>query len=346
MSQPPSVTPLSILREPTVLVWVVLAGIGLAAVLALGPTSSSDRLVQFGLATLFIQWVTLGTLALLYALERPLSRMHWTRIFVIGLGLLLLLTAVVHSGSTWVLFRAQDQVPREWPGSSGRAVTIAFIVYLLGAGALLNHARARRLALSAKQAELEALQARTHPHFLFNSLNTALALLHQRPDDAERVLLDLSDLFRSALTGPRFILLAAELDLARRYVEIEQLRLGDRLEVSWELPSPMPLLKIPALSVQPLLENAVRHGIERRRGGGRVDVLVTANEDFLQITVRNDMPSENRVSTQQGHGVGQPSVASRIEAMTGGRGTLVTAVEKERYRATITIPANTHSAGA
>src|SRR5690606_40337555 len=92
-----------------------------------------------------------------------------------------------------------------------------------------NHWRATQLALQAKQSQLEALQARIRPHFLFNTLNTGVALVRQRPGEAERLLLDLADLFRAALAGPPTVPLEDELALARRYVESEQLRLGPRL---------------------------------------------------------------------------------------------------------------------
>ena len=91
--------------------------------------------------------------------------------------------------------------------------------------------------MRAKQSELQALQARIRPHFLFNTLNTGAALVHPRPEEAERLLLDLADLFRAALAGPRQILLEDELSLARRYLEIEALRFGERLQVRWELPT-------------------------------------------------------------------------------------------------------------
>src|SRR5690606_22992076 len=136
----------------------------------------------------------------------------------------------------------------------------------------------------------------------------------------------------------RFVPLSEELDLARRYLEIERLRLGTRLDVEWDLPTPLPTLDVPALSIQPLVENAVRHGIEPRREGGRVEVVIVQAGSQVQITVRNDLPTGVAAAAAEGHGVGQPSVASRIGAMTGGRGSLATSVEGGRYSATITIP--------
>lgn len=339
MQARPTITPLTALRQPAVLVWAVLAGIGLAAVLALAPGVTSDRLVHFGLSTLLIQWVILSTLALLYALQRPLSRVHWRWVFLAGLLLLLSMTVLVHVAAGWLLFGQNRQMPLGWPESTLRAAGIALVVYLLGAAALLNHVRTQHLALTAKQAELESLVARTHPHFLFNTLNTGIALLHHRPEAAERLLLDLSDLFRAALSGPRIVDLGDELDLTRRYLEIEELRLGPRLEVMWDVPAQLPDIRLPALSLQPLIENAVRHGIEPRTEGGRIDVRVEGDGDQVRITVCNDLPSRPVAGSRNGgHGVGQPSVASRLEAMTGGQGSLTTSILDGRYTATIKMP--------
>lgn len=339
MQSRPTVTPLSALRQPAVLTWAVLAGIALAAVLALAPGVTSDRLVHFGLSALLVQWVILSTLALLYMLQRLLSRVHWRWVFLTGLLLLLSMTVLVHVAAGWLLFGQNFQLPPGWAGSTLRAAGIALIVYLLGAAALLNHVRAQHLALTAKQAELEALLARTHPHFLFNTLNTGIALLHHRPEAAEQLLLDLSDLFRATLAGPRNVELADELDLTRRYLAIEELRLGPRLEVVWKVPDRLPDLVLPALSLQPLIENAVRHGIEPRVGGGRIDVKVEDRGSQVVIVVCNDLPARSAArSGSNGHGVGQPSVASRIEEMTGGQGSLTTTVIEGRYTATITMP--------
>lgn len=336
-SPTPTLTPLDALRQPTVLVWAVLAGIGLAAVLSLGPGHVGGRLIGFGLATLTIQWIILGTLAILYALQRPLSRLTSRHALYLALFLLVAMTATVHLAAASLLPGMGVASIAGWDGQLMRAIAIALIVGLLGLAALQNHLRAQSLAVKAKQAELESLQARTHPHFLFNTLNTGAALVHARPDAAERLLLDLADLFRAALSGPSLIDLQEEIDLVTRYLAIEQLRLGDRLEVVWERPAQLPSAMVPALSLQPLVENAVRHGIEPRVGGGRIDILLTAADDLLFLTVRNDLPSGDAKSSS-GHRIGLDSVGQRLTDMTGGRGTLSTVTQQGRYTATIELP--------
>lgn len=128
--------------------------------------------------------------------------------------------------------RRMERAGHEWECRKNRAMNfvlrilaLAVVVGLIGLLTYQNYWRSRQLAVRAKQLELEALQARIRPHFLFNTLNTGAALVHAQPDAAERVLLDLADLFRSALRGPQLIPLAEELALAHRYLEIEQLLL-------------------------------------------------------------------------------------------------------------------------
>lgn len=334
--------PIDTLWQAPAIVWSILAGECLALVLALSPGVETNRLVLFGLASFLIQWVVLLTLGSLYALRVWIRRLRPLHVACLGL-VGLLVWAWVAVGSAWALLgppilRASEAA--FWLGPMLRVTGIVVAVGVLGLAALHNHWQAQRSAVRAKHAELESLQARTHPHFLFNSLNTAIALVHQRPEDAERVLLDLSDLFRAALAGPRHIRLEEEISLVRRYLEIEQLRLAERLAVRWELPSSLPEIEVPALSIQPLAENAVRHGIERRVDGGRIDILVTVGDTWINVTVRNDLPDRADSSAPAaGHGVGLPSVASRIEAMTGGRGTLSTSTMDGRYVATIRLPA-------
>ncbi|MGX5732176.1 sensor histidine kinase [Pseudoxanthomonas beigongshangi] len=333
-------TPLDALWQAPVLIWVVLAGEGVAAVLTLAPGSGENPWVYFGLTSLTIQWISLTTLGALYLMRQPLGRLRPPYVAYFTLFLLLLVTWIF-CAVTWLLVGdLWPQVRDGWQDMFLRFTGIAIAVGLLGLAAFQNHWRARQLAVKAKQAELEALQARIRPHFLFNTLNTATALLHQRPQDAERMLLDLSDLFRAALAGPREISLAEELALARRYLEIEGLRFGERLQARWELPDPLPDARVPTLSIQPLVENAIRHGIEPSPAGGTLDIEVRTSARWLTITIRNPLPE--RATASRGHQVGQSSVRARIHALTQGLGQLETRQEDGHYLAIIRLP---HEAG-
>ena len=326
--------PLDALFRPQALTAVLLAGEAIALVMTLAPMRADDRLVYFGLASLAIQWVALSTLCALYLLRKRLAKLSHPAVAWLGLGLLLAMTLLVAVASQGLL-----GMPIERDQGAAmvlRMLAIALVVGLLALLTYQNYWRARRLVVRAKQLELEALQARIRPHFLFNTLNTGAALVHARPADAERLLLDLADLFRCALRGPQQIPLVEELALTRRYLEIEALRFGDRLRLRWDLPETMPEVLVPSLSIQPLAENAIRHGIERRPEGGGVDVAVRVFGDRVEITVANDMPG--MAGGGGGHAVGLASARERVHALTDGRGRLESRVEAGRYIASVHLP--------
>lgn len=327
----------SIWQGPTI-IRVVLAGEGLAVILALAAGPPGARWIHFGLASLVIQWIALMTLGALGLLARPLSRLPASVVAYVALVVLMLATWLV-CGLTWLA------VSDVWPVAVGdwrqlllRLSGIALTVGVLALAAFQGHLRNRRLAVQTKQAEVEALQARIRPHFLFNTLNTGAALIHARPDEAERLLLDLADLFRAALAGPATLPLAAELALARRYLEIESLRFGERLEVAWSLPDPLPELDVPTLSIQPLAENAIRHGIEPLVGGGRVDISIAEADGIVTIAVVNPIPATTGHHERGGHQVGLHASRARVQALTGGRGDVVTTSGDGVFTARMTLP--------
>lgn len=337
MTRDEQATPLDTLWQGPVMLWVILAGEGVAAVLALGSSMGGSRWVHFGLTSFIVQWVSLVTLGTLYLFRAPLARLKPTYVAYLALLVLVVASALVCAAGWWVFWDVWPMAQDGWTPMFLRFTGIALIVGMLGLAAFLNHWRARQLAVKAKQSELEALQARIRPHFLFNTLNTGAALVHARPQDAEQLLLDLADLFRAALSGPTELPLRDELSLARRYLEIERLRFGDRLQVQWTLPETLPEVVVPALSVQPLVENAIRHGIEPSPSGGRLDVVVVVEPDEVRVVVSNDLPPSG-TRPAAGHQVGLASARERIEALSQGRGHLQTRVAAGRYVATITLP--------
>jgi two-component system sensor histidine kinase AlgZ len=187
-------------------------------------------------------------------------------------------------------------------------------------GALLAAALVAALALRAKArtpadtaARLEELQARIRPHFLFNTLNSAIALVHEDPARAEAMLEDLSDLFRHALVDSgESVTLADEIALARRYLDIEQVRFGDRLRVEWAIDPQAGAARVPPLVLQPLVENAVKHGVEPSDSGAQVKVSTKRRGDVVVIKVTNTVPSGQG---RRGHGVAQANVRERLRLL-------------------------------
>ncbi|WP_374607389.1 sensor histidine kinase [Thermomonas sp.] len=322
--------------RPPALIAAVLAGEALAFILALAPGQSSGRLVAFGLASLGIQWVALGTLCALFLLRRALSRTPAMWLAWVCLGLLLAITLLIASAA-WSLLGMEMDLGVGRTSFVLRMLALSFVVGLLALLIYQNYWRARQLAVRTKQLELESLRARIRPHFLFNTLNTSAALVHARPDEAERVLLDLADLFRAALRGPELIPLAKEVELTRRYLEIESLRFGPRLRVNWSLPEVLPDATIPALSLQPLAENAIRHGIERLPGGGDIGIQLARADGWIRIQVDNDMPADGSRASE-GHRIGLNSARERVRALSGGRGDVETRMVDGRHVAVLRMP--------
>ncbi|MGH8052183.1 MAG: sensor histidine kinase [Arenimonas sp.] len=328
--------PINILWRTVTLVSMVLAGEGLALVLSLTPGFSTDRWVYFGLSSLLIQWILLLTLSSLHLIKDRIAKYSVSTLSWIGLTILILSTWLV-CGTCWYVYHRVSQMSY----TSGfyflfQCTAIAITIGVLGLIALQHHWRTHQLALANKQAELDALQARIQPHFLFNTLNTCAALVHQNPEQAEHLLLDLSELFRAALSESKLISLDDELTLARRYLEIEALRFGDRIKIKWQLPNTIPAIELPALSIQPLVENAVRHGIEPSENGGDIEISVQQENELLSIIVSNSLPKTTG-NIRKGHHIGLASTRERIENYSDGKGQVITAIKNGRFEATILL---------
>ncbi len=161
-------------------------------------------------------------------------------------------------------------------------------------------------------ARIQALQARIRPHFLFNSLNTVASLVHQNPDKAEEAILDLAELFRSTLTKTSYIALQEEIDIIDRYLHIEQLRLGDRLQVKKKISAKAHEVAIPALLIQPLVENAVYHGIEPLATGGVISITAHCDGNKLIVEISNPINLKSRNQRQSGNQLALDNIRQRL----------------------------------
>ncbi len=190
--------------------------------------------------------------------------------------------------------------------------------------------------LAESEARVEALQARIRPHFLFNSLNTIASLIHDEPARAERATEDLAALFRGGMrSSDDMIPLADELDLARKYLAMEERRLGERIAVEWDvgdLPVDEPVLP---MLLQPLLENAVAHGIQPRPEGGTVQVSGRREHGKLVITVVNPLAP---TGSKPGHGMALGNIRSRLALTYSSLASLLTHQDDESFYAVLTLP--------
>jgi len=197
--------------------------------------------------------------------------------------------------------------------------------------------RRRRLSPALGEARLAALQARIRPHFLFNCLNTVVAVVRQDPATAERILLDLSDLFRAVLVEERgLVSLDQEIELARAYGEIESLRLGDRLRLHWEVDEAVLTAQVPVLVLQPLLENAVRYGAEPEAAGGDVWLKARRVGRDLRLEVRNSMSALAAVAP--GNGIALANLRERLALHYDAEARLRTAAEDGSFVVKLDIP--------
>ncbi len=201
-----------------------------------------------------------------------------------------------------------------------------------------------RLREEAARAELAALQARINPHFFFNTLNTIGSLVEEDARTAEELLETFADLFRYAFAAADAapVALRDEIAFTKGYLRIEQVRFGDRLRVAWDVEPDSLRVRVPGLILQPLVENAVGHGLAPRSRGGRIDVSATLDDSVLRIDVIDDgigLAGDREDLVRDGHGLG--NIARRLQASYGGRAALAlsTGPRGAGARARLTLPA-------
>nr|WP_284500202.1 sensor histidine kinase [Microbulbifer sp. GX H0434] len=317
---------------------LVLMGELLALVLVLSvdglPAFSWQRL---GLVSLTIQWVILPSAALLCRLRPRLAGMPARLAGGLSFAAVMaVLVAVMAVQRGWLAY--VTQLPFDywrWLGDC--------LVGAICAGVVLRYAYVQQQLHNQQRAELgariEALQSRIRPHFLFNSMNSLASLISIDPQRAERLVEDLSALFRASLADPKLVPLEQELALARRYLDIEGLRLGERLRQRWEIAGGTADIEVPSLLLQPLLENAVLHGVARLRDGGEIAVNLSLERGRLQLTIDNPLPGDAGVSGRAHNGMALENIRQRLAAHYGGRYRFEHGREGRGYRVALELPA-------
>lgn len=326
------------LCAPSSVLLLVLVGMVVALVVALAATASpGDFWLAFGLSVLFVQWVVLVSAALLCSLRRLLSR---DRRRGVGWIVFLVIPVVCVIASLIVIWF----LPFGGQGGGLWFVVRNTVISLLASLALVRYLvlqqRWREQVSAEARARLDALQASIRPHFLFNSLNTIASLVHDKPDAAEQATLDLSDMLRTGLRSGATQTLAEELDLVRGYLRLEALRLGERLEVDWELAEDLPqAMELPALLIQPLVENAVVHGIARMPGGGRLLIRgQRASRGRLRFEIVNPLPDE-AARPAESNRMALDNIRQRLALAYEEGARLKTRREDGRFRVELTLPA-------
>lgn len=215
-------------------------------------------------------------------------------------------------------------IPQRWPpwhdSMLVRSLLVGGIIGVLVLRYLVLGQRAQVDARLEQEARMQALQSRIRPHFLFNSMNSIASLTRSDPARAEAALQDLADLFRVLLADARKLVpISAEREISRQYLEIEKLRLGDRLNVAWTTNNIPRNALIPALTLQPLLENAIYHGIEPRFGGGTLKIELWTESDSLNIMISNPLPEVRKHAHGRGNKIAMDNIRQRLITHFGAK---------------------------
>ncbi len=302
-----------------------LASVVLSLLLALAEAQSWSQLdlshvIKY---VLYINWIVLVFIALLDQMKSIWQTMNAVTSTIAGF-LLLQIIVVVTTSSLNVLFYWGSNFSLQ---NLSWAVVFDQVFLHLGYGVLLGAFCLRYIYVrgewlkqekSELNARIQAMQARIHPHFLFNSLNSVVSLIGSDPDRAEQMLIDLSRLFRASFQELKLVTLKEEIQLCQHYLAIEKVRLGSRLQVDWNIQQPEQLdwVTIPLLTLQPLLENCIFHGVEKKRADAKITILVEILQNQVTIVITNPFILD-KMESRESHGIAVENVKQRLKAHFG-----------------------------
>ena len=311
---------------------VVLLVNGMALLVALAQASSWADIAQrvFAISAL-LQPVLLTSLLLLFALDSLLARLaYWQGAAAVLLLAGLVTLAVYHLGgelyAPLIEYGHFHAARNALLGSTSAALLLAYF-----------RLRAHALSPALHKARLQALQARIRPHFLFNSINAVLGIVRANPKRAETALEDMADLFRMAMAHDGAMVPARhEVALARQYLALEQLRLGERLKVNWHTEDMPDNALLPPLMLQPLLENAVYHGIEPLTEGGVIDIKLYRSDNEMHLEMYN--PRQEQSSRHAGNKMALTNIRERLSLQFDLEARYTVEAGKNFYRVHIMLP--------
>jgi two-component system sensor histidine kinase AlgZ len=307
-----------------ILLIVNLLAIAAAMVESKGPHDFWARLLD---VSIVVQPLLLASMLALVVFNDVLKRLP----YYLGAGAVLVLELVLVT-LLYAYGRPMLQIEGAW---LERYWTLTFLVTLMLL--LYFELRGRALSPAISEARLQALQARIRPHFLFNSINAVLSLIRQDPKRAEGALEDMADLFRVVMADNRELTpLSREVELCREYLGLEQLRLGERLKVEWHVDKMPGDACIPPLVLQPLLENAVYHGIEPRTAPGVISINIYLAREQVHAVLKN--PYEHEGNHHAGNKMALANIRERLQLHFDAEANLTTRVTDDTYQVHITMP--------
>ena len=284
-----------------------------------------DRAAAIGMSEWYL-WALLSPLAWFLARRFPFTRGRWWRSLLAHVPSTFIL-AVLQVGLHATIVDAMG-IPRLHQAGLGTLnLSLLTCWMIVGVAHALVQAgesrrrltRARELESELSRAQLDLLRSQLQPHFLFNTLHSVSALMHRDVDAAERMLAGLSDLLRLSLDRHEAheIDLTEELEFTRLYLSIQSIRFGERLRVQYDVAPETAAVRVPAMVLQPLVENAVRHGVERRDGPGTLRIASRRLADTLELVVEDDGPGLPLNEAASAEGVGLTNIRARLEKLYG-----------------------------
>ncbi|OOZ36574.1 sensor histidine kinase [Solemya velesiana gill symbiont] len=302
---------------------VVITAELLAIVLALVSVHDFDVFyVELSVYSLYIQWISLMSVALLCVLRMQLNKLRDSLAGVIAWLLVLLVTLGVAWLSQVFLSPISVDYEVDWTSIIKNLIISGIVSALVLRYFYIQHLW-RRQVVAESRSRFQALQSRIRPHFLFNSMNTIAHLTRSNPKLAETVVEDLSELFRASLSDSRKkSTLGDELELCRHYLRIEGERLGERLQVEWDIDD-LPLeAPLPSLILQPLLENAVYHGVKPASDPGLIQVCGRYRRQQVNLSIRNTVPGSPTQRHREGNRMALENTRQRLEGFFAGEADL------------------------
>lgn len=292
---------------------------------------------KLALLSLFVQWVVLLCAATLCVSRQVLGGLVLYQSVSISLLIIVIVTALVS-------LLAREFLPYYWPADYAlwwfwRNIAVALVLGGIALRYFYLQYQLRMREQLALQSRLQALQARIRPHFLFNTMNSIASLIGSQPDKAERVLEDLCELLRASLSEYRStVTLAEELRLCRLYLHIEQLRLDSRLQINWQVDPGLESEQIPSLILQPLLENAVHHGVAQLRHGGEISVRIFLQGKFVCLQVGNPIPETETVSHTSGYHLGLDNISQCLSVLYGASAEMDVTTQEGYHTVVLSCP--------
>ena len=330
-------------------VWLLMFVMQMVALVLtlLSAKRGASALEQLVLLSVYLQWLGLSSAAVLCVARRWLKLARVGIVFFVCWGLLVVVTLII-ADCAWAIARyakwAQPLAETRMEFVV-RNVAISAILSLLLLRYFWGRAQLQAQVRADSEVRYLALQARIRPHFLFNSLNSIASLIMTKPEQAEEMVLDLSELFRASLSKRNTLVkVSEEVEFVKTYMRIETVRLGDKLWVNWELSKDALDARIPLLILQPLVENAVHHGVSRLKARGGITVAVHREGQKLAIDVENPVPPDD-APKRESTGVALENISQRLKLIYGDAAELTQGLARTEngsvYRASIKVPYTT-----